>query len=234
MKQVLVAHSTVRDGSMLNRDDGRDVHVFENRKTWLHTVGIYADHTYRICLTYEPNGDYCRYREVLPSDVPVTEFDARNEVADALITTQPGMALFLPIADCIGTVLYDEEHGVLMLSHLGRHSLEQHGGVRSVEYLTQQYGTDPKKVRVWLSAAIGKDLYKIFALNNKGMKEVLYEQLAEAGIKREHIEDTDHDTGTHPDYYSHSEFLKGNKPDNGRHAIVAAIIEVSTNQKGEA
>ena len=225
MQRLLVAHSTVADGSMLNRENGRDPEVFEHRNKWLHSLGIDPASTYRICLTFGPNGNYCRYREVSPEDAPVNVYDADNEVADALVTTKPGTALFLPIADCIGTVLFDEEHSVLMLSHLGRHSLEQNGGVRSVQYLTEHYGTNPATLKVWLSAAIGKELYKIFALNNKGMKEVLYEQLAQAGVRFEYITDTNHDTGTHPDYYSHSEFLKGNKAESGRHAIVAMIVD---------
>ncbi len=209
---------------MANREDAGDAQVIVNRHSWLSSLGIDDTQTYRVALTFEQNGDYCRYREVSSSDVPSNTFDAGNEAADALITTQKGQALFLPLADCIGAVIFDEEHDVLMMSHLGRHSLEQNGGVRSVEYLTQRYGSDPKKLKIWLSAAISKDTYKIIALHNKGLKEVLYEQFMKAGVDISAIIDNTDDTGSNPNYYSHSEFLKGNKPDNGRHAIVALMI----------
>lgn len=221
--RLIVAHSTVADGSMLNRNDPGDPKVFANRERWLESVGVPIEQTYRIGMTYDGVTNFCRYREVSPNEIPANMYDKDNEVADALVTTKPGEAIFLPIADCIGVVLFDEINGVLMLSHLGRQSLEQHGGIRSVEYLVKNYGTDPAQLKLWLSAAIGKDLYKIYALEHKGMKEALYEQLDTAGVDRANIQDTDHDTGTHENYYSHSEFLKGNRPTNGRHAIVAMM-----------
>ena len=212
---------------MLNRDDDHDQQVRENRAQWLRPLGINPHETYRVCLTYTDNDDYCRYREVLPGDAAADEYDAGNQRADALITTRVGQALFLPLADCIGAVLFDEAHGVLMLTHLGRHSLEQDGGVRSVQYLADRYGCRPEELTVWLSAGVGKGAYTIFALDNKGLKEVAFEQFARAGVKRAHINDTPHDTATDNRYYSHSEFLQGNKPDDGRHAVVAMMTAPS-------
>ena len=223
MRQVIVAHSTVTDGSMLNREQPHDAQVFAHRNRWLASLGIPIQNTYRVCLTYGDNKDFCRYREVLVGDAPADTADVANQEADALIATQPGQALFLPLADCIGAVLFDEAHGVLMLSHLGRHSLEQNGGVRSVERLVSLYGTKPEDLKVWMSAAVGRDSYKIFALDNKGMKEAAFEQFAAAGIRPENIQDTPFDTAQDSRYYSHSEFLKGNRTDNGRHAIVAMM-----------
>lgn len=223
MARVIVAHSHVSDGSMLNREDGRDAVVFSNRQKWLTSLGIDPSSTYRLCLSYEGTDTFCRYREISSTDVSVLEFDAANDEADALVTTQPGVALFLPLADCIGAVFYDAQHGVLMMSHLGRHSLEQYGGVRSVEHLVETYGSNPATLKVWLSAAVSKDSYKIYALDHKGMKEAAFEQLAAAGVVREHIEDNSDETDTHDDYYSHSSYLKGLSEDNGRHAFVAMM-----------
>lgn len=210
---------------MLNRDEVSVEQIIANREKWLASIDVPIASTYRICLTYENTDSFCRYREVSDADASANTLDGNNVISDALITTRPGVALFLPLADCIGAVLHDEEHGVLMMSHLGRHSLEQNGGVRSVEHLTRHYGTNPAKLKVWLSAAIGKAHYKIFALDDKGMKEALYEQLASAGVIRENIEDTDHDTGTHGEYYSYSQYLRGNKTENGRHAVVAMMTD---------
>jgi len=225
MTKLFVAHSQVKDGSMLNREDYGNAQVLAHRISWLESVGVDPTKTIRVCLSYDNQSDFCRYREIVSSDLPVTTADNANETADALVTTEVGRALFLPVADCIGAVLFDEEHGVLMLSHLGRHSLERGGGTKSVEYLIEHYKTDPKKITVWLSAAISKELYKIYALDNKGMKEALYQQLAAAGVNSDRITDTEHDTGKHADYYSYSEFLKGNKAENGRHAIVAMMTD---------
>ena len=55
------------------------------------------------------------------------------------------------------------------------------------------------------------------------MKEAFFEQLAQAGVVRENIYNHDGDTGSNDDFYSYSEFLKGNKPENGCHAMVAMM-----------
>ena len=57
------------------------------------------------------------------------------------------------------------------------------------------------------------------------MKEVVFEQLAEAGITLENITDNSANTAIDPDYYSHSQFLIGNKPEDGRFAMVAMMVE---------
>jgi hypothetical protein len=55
------------------------------------------------------------------------------------------------------------------------------------------------------------------------MKEAVLEQLETAGITPDNITDNPADTATDPNYYSHSEFLKGNKPTDGRFAMIAVM-----------
>lgn len=203
--------------------DVLDREVIHNREEWLKTLGVDIDQTTRIGITYdEPN--FLRYRQLSDTDKATGMRNDIDEPADAFIVTKPGRALFLPIADCVATVLYDEEQSVLMLSHLGRHSLEQQGGLRSVKYLQKNFGSKPENIKIWLSPAPSKEIYPIFSLGNKGMKEVVYEQLAQAGIPPENITDNPADTATDPQYYSHTAFLKGDKPTDGRFAMLAVIL----------
>lgn len=155
--------------------------------------------------------------------------DGDVPLADALVTTTPDLALFLPVADCVATTLYDEEHGVLMLSHLGRHSLEQQGGMKSVEYLIKNFNTHPEALKVWLGPAPSKETYPIFKLDNQGMKEAVFQQLQKAGVTFENITDNPADTATDERYFSYSEFLKGNKPE-GRIAMVAVMRQTALPQ----
>ncbi len=219
---VAVALSTVADGSMHNRRDPLDPVVIANRERWLASQGIHPDTTTRLLISYDGD-NFCRYKEVGATEQSINMRGDDGFVADALVTRTPGHALFLPVADCVATVLYDPEHEVLMLTHLGRQSLEQQGGQRSVEYLARTYSSRPEALQVWLSPTINKDAYPIFSLDNKGMKEALYEQLAQAGVRLAQITDNDADTGTNDNYYSYSEYLKGNKPEDGCHAVVAAL-----------
>jgi copper oxidase (laccase) domain-containing protein len=222
MAVPVVAISKVAHGNMLTPDNTSFEAVIKNREEWLASLDIDVSSTTRIGITYDQS-DFCRYRIADQSSKGDGMTGPVSRPVDALVVTQPGHALFLPVADCVATVLYDEEHGVLMLSHLGRHSLEQQGGVRSVQFLQKQFGSSPAMLKIWLAPSPSKEAYPIFALNNKGMKEVVFEQLAEAGISVENIIDNSADTSTNPEYFSHTAFLKGNKDEDGRFAMVAML-----------
>ncbi len=219
---VLVALSSVADGSMHNRNDAQDGTVLAARAAWLVKNAIDPARTTRLCVSYDTD-DYCRYKEVGESDFGVSMKGFDGEVADALITITSGHALFLPVSDCIATTIYDPEHQVLMLTHLGRQSLEQQGALQSVRYLVAHYNSSVSKLQVWTSPTINKDTYKIFKLDNKGMKEAFFEQMHEAGIQDSQINDHIADTGTDDAYFSYSQYLQGNKPQDGSHAMVAMI-----------
>lgn len=219
---VLVALSTVADGNMYIPENQADEQVITTRIAWLEKQGIEAAHTTRVNISFDQD-NYCRYRIVDASHKSEGMFDGNDTPADALVTTEKNYALLLPVADCVATTLYDEEHGVLMLSHLGRHSLEQQGGVQSVKFLQDTYGTNPAKLKVWLSPAPGKQVYPIFKLGGQGMKETALQQLQQASVLLENITDNQADTATDDNYFSHSEFLKGNKPTDGRVAMVAMM-----------
>lgn len=225
MASVRVAISTVADGSMYTPTAQADPVVIENRRIWLTQHLIALEDTVRVHLSYETD-NFCRYRVVGAAEKGEGMQSSYGEYADALVTTTPGVALFLPVADCVATTLFDPENGVLMLSHLGRHSLEQDGGVRSVAFLVQNFGSNPENLRVWLSPAPGKDVYPIFKLGNSGMKEAVFEQLQRAGVTFDNITDNPADTATDENYFSHSEFTKGNKTTEGRFAMVAVMRSV--------
>lgn len=221
---VQVELSTVDDGSLYNRANPSDPAVVKNRRRWFTAKNLDINDATRLRPTYfDGDETFVNYRVVDVSEKAAGMYDDAVQKADALVTTHPGHVLFLPVSDCVATTLYDEEHGVLMLTHLGRQSLEQNGGEQSVQFLVEQFGSDPSKLKVWLSASISKDKYQIFRLDHKGMKEVVHEQLALAGILPENITEDTADTAQE-NYYSYSEFLKGNKPEDGSHAMAAVMI----------
>jgi copper oxidase (laccase) domain-containing protein len=198
--------------------------VISQRKAFLAKHDLSIERTTRVAFTYTNEDDpYDRYRVLDDSITGTGMTDSVVHPADALVTTEPGKTLFLPVADCIGAVLYDPEHQVLMVSHFGRHSLENKGAVTSVAFLTKHYNSEPGKLRVWMTAAAGKDNYPIWKLGNRGMKEVAFEQLATAGVLFDNIIDDPADTTLDHNYYSYSEFLKGNREVDGDHAIVAVM-----------
>jgi len=224
MARLVVAISKVENGNMYIPGDTANEAVIKNRQVWLASQGIDFASTTRLSITYDGQ-DFCRYRTLTNENKGEGMMGDGLVPGDAIVVTEPGHAAFLPVADCVATVFFDEVHSIFMLSHLGRHSLEQNGGVQSVAYLVEHFGVNPATLKVWLAPSPNKEVYPIYALDNKGMKEVLYEQLKEAGVNPEHITDNAADTATNPDYYSHTTFLKGGKAEDGRFAMVAMMVE---------
>lgn len=201
-----------------------DPDIVKNRELFLAKHGISLDQTTRVSFSYETTS-FTRYYATNSDEQGIGMRDASPINADALVTTQKHHALFLPLADCIGAAIYDSRHHVLMMSHLGRHSLEQDGGRKSIDFMKEHYGSNPADIVIWLTPSAGKENYPIWLLANKGLKEVAFEQFAQAGIDSDNIHDDPTDTTTDPRYYSYSEFLKGNRKEDGDHAIVAMMTD---------
>ena len=222
---VHVHFSTVADGSMYNRNDMSDAAVIANRRAFIEKSGHTLEKTTRLTFTYQgEEAPYIRYL-TLDDSTFGSGMTGDGIPADAIVTTTPGQALFLPVADCIGAVIYDPVHRVLMLSHLGRHSLEQGGALASVEYLTTHFQSVASDLHIWLTAAAGKENYPIWKLNNQGLKEAALAQLRTAGISEGRIIDDPADTTIDHAYYSYSEFLKGNRSEDGDHCVIAWMDE---------
>ena len=219
----LVIHtSQVSDGSMKQLAKSEIEPVRDNKRKFLSKHGIKLEDSTFVCLEYEGD-DYCRYVDCDETYKGDGMSRPSSIIVDAVVTTTPGHALFLPVADCIAAVLHDPVTNTLMMSHLGRHNIEQFGGTKSVEYLTEHHSVDPKNIKVWLSPAAGKESYPLFAFDNQSLHEVASQQIAKAGVPLENIDVSPIRTTTDDNYFSHSEFLKGNRPSDGRFAIVAVM-----------
>lgn len=223
--EIIAAVSSKSDGNIKksNMPSEVTVNVDRDREALLKSLGIGMDQTVLVNIAYDRD-DYNRYYTANSNDkgkgiLPGTDI----EVYDALMTTQPGIALFLPLADCVGAILYDPTKKVLMVSHLGRHNIEQQGALRSVEYMKDNAGVDPNNLKVWLSPSAGKENYPLFAFDNKSQQDVVLEQLKAAGVPAANIETANVDTTTSEDYFSHSQYLKDNSKPNGRFAVVAML-----------
>jgi hypothetical protein len=222
-KNVIAAVSSVNDGNMkfgIENDD-----VLKNRQTFLGNLGIDLKNATLVTIDYSPSASYEQYRTLSNSDKGegMTAPDSET-IADAVVVTKPGHALFLPLADCVGVILHDTANGILMLSHVGRHSAEVEGAKKSVHYLVDFFASDPAAIQAWLSPAVGKATYPLHAMNDKSLHEVIVEQLLAAGLQRENIEVSAVDTARDGNYFSHSEYLAGNRSSKGRFAVVAMMM----------
>jgi hypothetical protein len=219
-KSTLLAMSTVADGSMSKAVPAHERD--ENRKRFLKKHGCTLERTALVHLTYAAH----TYRRYMTID---EAFGGHGLVSyptievDALFTTSRELALFLPVADCVAAVLYDPENAVLGLSHLGRHNLLQQGGTASITYMTEEFGTDPTIVQVWLGPAAGAGNYPLFDFDGRSLHDVSTEQLLAAGVKSVNIRIDSRDTTTDGSLFSHSQFLKGKQAIDGRQAVVCMM-----------
>ncbi len=220
--KLVIAISKVSDGNMLIKSDKENPEVISNRKIFLEKNNIDINQTTLVSTIYEGN-DFCRYHEIGTNEKAAGMFDDKVLVADALVTKEMNHALFLPIADCVGAVIYDTKKNILMLTHLGRHALEQNGGYKSVRYLIEDFGCKQSDLKVFLSPAPGVESYPLYNFDNRSLKDVTIEQFESAGVTQKNINVNPADTTKDTDYFSHSKFLKGNQQTDGRFAIVAMM-----------
>lgn len=211
--------STVGDGTM-KTIDGDSETARQNRCSFAEKSDINPADTTLHTLGYDTT-DFCRYTKLEIADKGDGMLRESTINADAVVVTQPGHAVLLPLADCVGAVIHDIAQNILMVSHLGRHSLEQHGGSKSIKHLVETYGSNPISLKVWLSPAAGRGNYPLEAFEGRSLQEVAMNQIMNMGISPDNIQLSPIDTTLDPTYYSHSEFLKGHRDTDGRFCILA-------------
>lgn len=219
---VITAISSIEDGNIKYMPNVDTVQVDINRKLFLEKVNITLEQTVLVSLTYDTD-TFSRYREVSLDDQGKGMVKAADFKVDALATRDKQLALFLPIADCLGAVLYDPVNEAIMVSHLGRHATEEFGAKKSVEFMKERFSSQPENLLVWFSPAAGKANYPLFSFENQSLHEVNKAHLVEVGIKPQNIEITDVDVTLSQAYFSHSEFKKGHRDGDGRFATVAML-----------
>ena len=156
-------------------------------------------------------------------------------VADGLVTTRQGVGLFLPVADCIATVIHDPLSDVLALLHLGRHSTVAGLAAKAIDHLAS-LGCQARDLVVWMSPHAQKQSYKMdwFDHENDPSWQGFFDKrsdgyyldlagynssrLQQAGVQLDNIHISPIDTMTDDRYFSHSQ---GDK--TGRIGVLAIM-----------
>lgn len=221
---VLVAVSSVQDGNM-RLGHGDDKTIMRNRRRFLRSCGVNPEQTTLVSVVYQDASSFTRYRVAKENEkgAGMAKEQTAGAAADGMVVNQSGHALFLPLADCVGVVLYDPKSSGLMLSHIGRHSAESSGAAHSVAYLQSVCGTDPSDFIVWLSPAVGRPSYPLHQLGNKSLHEVITGEFIKNGVHPDNIERSRVDTAQDENYFSHSQFIAGQRQETGRFAVVAML-----------
>lgn len=201
--KVRIAVSDKNDGNMrVFGEDERDEVLARQEKVG-EALGVGLERLLRVRCGYERE-DFTRY----VTDPEVSEYAVLNGAdvpeCDGILVGGADLGLILPLADCLGLVLYDAGRQKVMLTHCGRHNLEQNGACKAVEFMVRN-GSFASDIWAFLSPAAGKENYAIDKLDGAGIIEATVGQLIEAGVKRERIMDMGIDTTRDENYYSHSQ-----------------------------
>lgn len=88
---------------------------------------------------------------------------------DALVTQEPGLALFLLTADCIPLIFWDEQHNVLALAHAGWKGTAEHLAAKLLLHMQERYGTNARELYVYAGPCISADSYVVASPDRKSV-----------------------------------------------------------------
>lgn len=154
--------------------------------------------------------------------------------ADAIFTTEKGIAIGVTHADCQAAIFYDPVHEAIAVIHAGWKGQAQNIYARTLEAMQRDIGTQPQNLLVCISPSLGPDHaefknYKqelpqdFWAFQVKpnyfNLWAVSRKQLNALGVLDKNIEMSEVCTYCHPkDYFSYRR-----EKDTGRHGTVVAL-----------
>lgn len=161
---------------------------------------------------------------------------------DGLITSKRKVGLMLNAADCAPVLLYDPEHTVLGLAHIGRNGALLGIGNKVLDYMKEQHEVDPANLVVYAGAAAGPKSHIIEKLGDPQFKTDAWEPyvhrlktgyaidflgfalqgLREAGVPDAQISSSAADTFTEENFFSFDAHKAHGRPE-GRNSLVAMI-----------
>ena len=232
-ESVLVYLSSKNDGTVLDRSMGvHDGSVASSRTRVCEAAGLdYGDAVFQRIIY----GECATYELIAEVDARSTTKHTSEVVADALFTEMPGVGLFLPVADCVATVVHDPTHGRLALMHLGRHSTLTNLITKTIRHFEQR-GSRPEDLIVWMSPNAQRETSRLDHFDRKDepswrpycdvktdgvyidMQGYNRQRFADCGVRAVNIHVSSINTMTDDNYFSHA---AGDV--HGRMAVVAMI-----------
>jgi copper oxidase (laccase) domain-containing protein len=229
--EIVCGVSSREDGQMQLGWAEPDDEVVNNRRKFLESLGVQIENTVLVRIRYIEGATYDVIKTVSQVEAGNGMFKLEGEPTDCLVTNTPGLALFVPVADCGATIIYDSRKQVLALAHLGRHSSIALVPKKLTKYLSDNFQTDPADLKVWISPSISAESYVLkyanFATENPDWADFCKKvdggyitdnagfnksQFIKSGVRAENIEISNVDTARSEDYWSHHHevTVKGN------------------------
>jgi polyphenol oxidase len=112
----------------------------------------------RVAAAFNGNGTLARMRQVHGADVAVVAGGGEPPVADGVVTTSPGLALMVRVADCAPVLLADPDAGVVAAVHAGRPGLVAGVVPATVERMRAVGAT---RLVAWLGPHVCRGCYEV-------------------------------------------------------------------------
>jgi len=131
--------------------------------------------------------------------------DGKYHEADAIVTNQPGLPIFVKAADCVPILLYDPIANCVAAIHSGWQGTALNIVAKTIATLSEVYGSMPDNLQAFIGPAICGDCYEVGdqvitavtdTLNDKvaaivpgkpkniDLKSAVKQQLVECGVKQ--------------------------------------------------
>lgn len=232
------------DGNMSFRWGSHD-EVLENRKKFLNKLNIPLEKCVSASLSHG-----LEIKIVSASDAGKGMTNGDDAVsADALMTDDKNIFLFLLTGDCLPIIFYDPDKEAAALAHLSRINTPLGLSSKMVGAMSQNYGSRPSDIIVGIGPGIHKESYLFSSeiVDKRGMRnpewepfltdfpdgktavdivEFNLEQLEEAGVNETNIEVSEIDTGSNENFFSHYRSKRITSEAEGRMAMVLGIVNI--------
>ncbi|MAG59573.1 hypothetical protein CMO96_02165 [Candidatus Woesebacteria bacterium] len=235
VKNLTHGFSTRQDGNVSFRF-GKEDEVLKNRENFLKQLSISPKNCVKMTLEHS-------------TDIEVVDknhlgrgmFKEDSIGADALITKEKGIFLFVMVADCLPIILYDPPGEKVALVHAGWQGTDK----KFLEKVVQRFsdlGSNPADIIVGIGPGIHKESYIHKDPEQKQKKDwepflkdlddgqteidiVGYniQQLVDSGVLKRNIEVSSIDTAKSKDFFSHYRVMRTGEPE-GRFAAVVGMI----------
>ena len=127
-------------------------HVRDNRQRAFHALGLPVESLFDVWQVHSA--------VVIRADQP-RPLDEPHRQADAIITDQPGVTLFMRFADCVPIFLFDPRHRAIGLVHAGWKGVLNQVARRAVEAMQAEYHSNPSEIIAAVGPSIGVHHYEV-------------------------------------------------------------------------
>ena len=152
------------------------VHVVENRRRVFAHAGLPVESIYDVWQVHSADVIYTR------SPRPLNQ---AHEKADAIITDQPGITLFMRFADCAPILLYDPRKKAIGIVHAGWLGTVRRTVNACIKAMKEKVGSKPSDILAGIGPTIGPDHYEVRANVIEAVKQTFGDDASALLIERE-------------------------------------------------